>query len=69
MERNIRKNITEGRLFEAEDTVTVRNNSLTAGRIFKSTEVLGRKFSSEAPLFSTKAVLSDSVGQGVTKPK
>ena len=39
---------------------------MTAGRIFKSNEVLGGKFASEAPFFSTEAVLSDSVGQGVS---
>ena len=31
--------------------MTARKNTLTAGRIFKSTEVLGGKFASEAPLF------------------
>ena len=35
--------------------ITARNNSLTAGRIFKSTEVLGGKFASEAPLFFHRA--------------
>ena len=37
---------------------------MTAGRIFKSTEVLGGEFASEAPLFSTEAVLGHSVEQG-----
>ena len=44
--------------------ITARNNSLTAGRIFKSTEVLSGKLPARHHYFSSEAVVSDSVGQG-----